>query len=126
LITNVHTSGLNIQVLGYFDGTIDAYHMGAESSAFKVGKKVRARVIYDYSSSPPRFALSLTAHVTRLTPRLMRDGEREQNVRETYPVGIILEAVKVLRVEPERGLAAEITENVQGFIHVSSSHLCVL
>lgn len=125
LITNVHKSGLNIQVLGYFDGTIDEYHIGAESSAFKVGRKVRARVIYDYSSSPPRFALSLTAHVTRLTPRLIHGGEREESVREAYPVGTILEAVKVLRVEPERGLAAEISENVRGFIHVSSSHLCV-
>jgi rRNA biogenesis protein RRP5 len=127
LITNVHTSGLNIQVLGYFDGTIDEYHIGEESSAFKIGRKVRARVIYDYSSSPPRFALSLTGHVTRLTPRLIRDDETEESVRETYPVGTILEAVKVLRVEPERGLAAEISENVQGFVHVSSStSLCSL
>lgn len=126
LITNVHTSGLNIQVLGYFDGTIDEYHIGEVSSALKIGKKVRARVIYDYSSSPPRFALSLMAHVTGLVSRLMCDGETEKNIRETYPVGTVLEAVKILRVEPERGLIAGIQENVQGFVHVGGPLLFLL
>lgn len=129
LITSVHTSGLNLQVLGYFDGTIDQYHIGEESSSFKIGQKVKARIIYDHLSSPPRFALSCMAHVTRLTPRFICGGETERSVCEAYPVGTILEAVKVIRVEPERGLTAEISENVQGFVHVSSPmtlHLCHL
>jgi hypothetical protein len=126
LITNVHSSGLNLQVLGYFDGTVDEYHMGEEYSALKIGKKVKARVIYDYSSSPPRFALSLMPHIIRLTPRLIRDGETERSVRESYPVGTVLDEVKVLRVEPERGLIAEISDNLQGFVHVSTSPICVV
>lgn len=118
LITNVHTTGLNLQVLGYFDGTVDEFHLGKEPTAYKVGKKVKARVLYDHSSSPPKFALSLLDHVVQLRPRLI-PGSAE-TVLEAFPVGTVLEAVKVLRVEPERGLTAEVSEGVEGFVHVSS------
>ena len=43
-----------------------------------------------------------------------------KTVPEVYPVGTILEAVKILRVETERGLIAEVSPGVEGFIHVSS------
>ena len=120
-ITNIHATGLNLQVLGYFDGTVDEFHLGKEPTAYKVGKKVKARVLYDHSSSPPKFALSLLDHVVQLRPRLISGSTA--TVPEAYPIGTVLEAVKVLRVEPERGLTAEVAESVEGFVHVSSNIL---
>lgn len=122
LITNAQTTGLNLQVLGYFHGTVDEFHLGEDANAHKVGKKVKARVLYEYPSSSPKFALTLLDHVVQLRPRLIPGGTK-QTILEAYPVGTALEAVKVLRVEPERGLIVEVTENVKGFIHVSAQFL---
>lgn len=43
LITGVRPSGLNVQLLGYFDGTLDQYHLGPGEvvDRFKLGDKVR-------------------------------------------------------------------------------------
>ncbi|KAF8973590.1 hypothetical protein BDZ97DRAFT_1751613 [Flammula alnicola] len=122
LITSVHPNGLNLQVLGFFEGTIDELHLGQEAKEYKLGKKVKARILYDYSSSPPKFALTLADHVVRLTPRLL-PGKAEpaqgRGVQELYPVGTTLEAVNVLRLEAERGLIVEIEPGVEGFVHIS-------
>ena len=42
LITAIVPAGLNVQVLGYFEGTIDLSHIGLmdPQSRFKVGQKV--------------------------------------------------------------------------------------
>ena len=52
LVTSVTTSGLVVQILGSFDGTIDLYHLpvGANPSGFKLGKKIRARILWTGSS----------------------------------------------------------------------------
>lgn len=43
LITAVLPAGLNVQVLGYFEGTLDHYHLGLGDvvGRFKLGDKVR-------------------------------------------------------------------------------------
>jgi rRNA biogenesis protein RRP5 len=117
LVTAVHNNGLNLQILGYFDGTVDEFHFRQDVS-YKVGTKLKARVLYDLSSTPPRFALSLSDHILRLSPRLI-GAEEESSLQKAYPVGTILESVKVLRVEVERGLIVEIQPGLEGFIHVS-------
>jgi rRNA biogenesis protein RRP5 len=124
LVTSVSFVGLNVQVLGYFDGTIDEYHLppGDPTDNFKAGKKVKARVLYEIpGTSPPRFALSLASHIISLERRTINaeDDEHVANLDEAYPIGTILEAVKVVRVEAERGLLVDVQENVQGFVHVS-------
>jgi ribosomal protein S1 len=124
LITSVSSVGLNVQVLGYFDGTIDEYHLppGDPTDNFKAGKKVKARVLYEIPGpSPPRFALSLASHIISLERKSINaeDDEHVANLEEAYPIGTILEAVKVVRVEAERGLLVDVQENVQGFVHVS-------
>ncbi|KAF9527766.1 hypothetical protein CPB83DRAFT_376457 [Crepidotus variabilis] len=120
LITNVHNTGLNLQVLGFFDGTIDQFHLDKAGSSYKVGKKVKARVLYDHSSSPPKFALSLADHIIKLGSRLKKIGNGQLvSLGEAFPIGTILEAAKVLRVESERGLIAEIEPGVEGFVHIS-------
>jgi rRNA biogenesis protein RRP5 len=124
LIISVSSVGLNVQVLGYFDGTIDEYHLppGDPTDNFKAGKKVKARVLYEIpGTSPPRFALSLASHIISLERKSIsaEDGEDVTNFEEAYPIGTTLEAVKVVRVEAERGLLVEVQESVQGFVHVS-------
>ena len=123
LITAVNPDGLNLQVLGFFEGTVGRLHLEQEPDAYKIGKKVKARVLYDYSASPPKFALALSDHIVKLIPRLgsdQDDADDKKSLQELYPVGMILEGVKVLRVEAERGLFVEVGEGVKGFVHVSN------
>ncbi len=118
LITSIHATGINVQVLGFFDGTIDRLHLPRHISekTHKVGKKVKARVLYDYSTTPPRFALALNEHIVELgTPRTLSGT----SIQEAYPIGRIIDGAKVLRVEPERGVDVEVEDGLEGFAHVS-------
>ncbi|KAJ7786117.1 hypothetical protein B0H16DRAFT_1670341 [Mycena metata] len=125
LITAVHPSGLNLQVLGFFDGTVDQFHLrpDATEKMYKIGKKVKARVLYDFSTTPPRFALALSEHVLGLGVQSLKTGKKNaatQSMQVAYPVGTILEAVKVLRLETERGVVVEVDSGaIQGFTHIS-------
>ncbi|KAH9486567.1 rRNA biogenesis protein rrp5 [Psilocybe cubensis] len=123
LITSVHPHGLNLQVLGFFDGTIDRLHLDEEPDSYKVGKKVKARILYEYSSSsPPKFALALVDHIVKLRARMgvgKNEAESGNSIQELYPVGTLLDAVKVVRLETERGLIAEIAPGIEGFAHIS-------
>lgn len=121
LITSIHSNGLNLQVLGFFEGTIDELQLDQDPKSYKLGKKVKARILYEYSSSPPKFALSLADHIVKLTPRMVTGQKKSgqgTTVQELYPVGTILEAVKVVRLEAERGLIVEVEPGVEGFVHV--------
>ncbi|KAG6911579.1 hypothetical protein DXG01_011882 [Tephrocybe rancida] len=117
LITAVNPSGLNLQILGFFEGTVDQVHLRNDyaEKPYKVGKKIKARVLYDYSSSPPRFALALTEHVLALSPK----RHEEMTLQEAFPIGLTLEAVRVTRLESERGVIVEVQPGVAGFVHIS-------
>lgn len=122
LITAVVPSGLNLQVLGFFEGTVDQVHL-SPGKKYKIGQKVKARVLYDISgTSPPRFALALVDHIIGLdVKRATGENSKDRpNLQEAYPVGKIID-VKVTGVEPERGLMAEVEPDagVQGFVHVN-------
>jgi rRNA biogenesis protein RRP5 len=126
LVTASHSTGVNLLVLGYFEGTIDPLHLSMEGSSYKIGKKIKARILYHYSSSsPPKFALALTEHVVNLRVRQSRDKDEEiektADIQDAYPIGTLLEAVKVLRIEPERGLIVEVELGLEGFVHVCLS-----
>lgn len=115
LVTTSHSTGLNLLVLGYFEGTVDQLHLRNEGPSYKIGKKIKARILYHYSSSsPPKFALALTEHVVNLRVRQSQD----KNIQDAYPIGTLLEAVKVSRIEPERGLIVEVESGLEGFVHV--------
>ena len=123
LVTTSHSTGLNLLVLGYFEGTVDQLHLRNEGPSYKIGKKIKARILYHYSSSsPPKFALALTEHVVNLRVRQSQDKYQEakktQNIQDAYPIGTLLEAVKVSRIEPERGLIVEVESGLEGFVHV--------
>jgi rRNA biogenesis protein RRP5 len=117
LVTTVFTTGLTLQVLGYFEGTIDSFHLppGKPEDRYKVGQKVKARILYDITTtSPPKFALSLAEHIVKLDVKRNEDA----TIQDSYPIGAILDTVKVIGVETERGLTVEIRPGVTGFVHV--------
>ncbi|KAI0673370.1 U3 snoRNP-associated protein Rrp5 [Trametes maxima] len=122
LVTAVQPDGLILQVLGFFDGTIDQFHLspGDPEENYKVGQKIKARILYDISpSTPPRFALSLADHVVRYSAKSTASDGGSTSLHDAYPIGTVLEAVKVTRVENERGLIVEVGSDVEGFIHIS-------
>jgi rRNA biogenesis protein RRP5 len=125
-VTAVLPNGLNLQVLGFLEGTVDEYHCGTRDiqDKYQVGQKMKARVLCqsDSTSTPPRFALSLAPHVVALEEAhyaAPKDMETDVTLPEAFPIGTILEAVEIRRVEPERGLIVEVASGLDGFIHVS-------
>ena len=121
LVTAAHPTGLNLQILGFFEGTIDQFHLGADVASYKVGKKLKARVLYSYGSSPPRFALSLKDHIVGLDTKYVQseNASTPSDVQAAYPIGTILQNIKVLRTEPERGLIVSVQPGLEGFVHAS-------
>jgi len=121
LITAISPSGLNLQILGFFDATADEFHVPSNpAKAFKIGQKVKARVLYEIpGNSPPRFSVSLLDHIVNLEEKLATRGISDRaTVPSAYPIGTILDDVKVKRVESERGLVVEVQPHLDGFIHV--------
>ncbi|KAL6310100.1 U3 snoRNP-associated protein Rrp5 [Sparassis latifolia] len=126
LVTAVLPEGLNLQVMGYFGGTVDRYHLlpGNPEDHYKLGQKLKARVLYDISpSTPPRFALSVADHVLKLCTNTVVGPDETQtaSLQEAYPIGSFLDAVKVTRVETERGLVVEVSPGVEGYVHISQT-----
>ncbi|KAL1677463.1 hypothetical protein EV122DRAFT_214020 [Schizophyllum commune] len=121
LITAASPTGLNLQVLGFFDGTIDEVHLRQGSSNdWNVGKKIKARVLYNYSDSPPKLALALNEHIIALDSRKIKNPDNSMtDFRERYPIGRTVENAKIVRVEPERGLIVQLEPGVEGFVHIS-------
>ncbi|KAB5588082.1 RRNA biogenesis protein RRP5 [Ceratobasidium theobromae] len=141
LVTAIVPSGLNVQILGYFAGTVELFHLPGSSTNIKIGDRIKARVLWDIpGSSPPRFALSLLLHVLQLTAATIQPagpitkGSKKSKkqaidatppipdaptLREAYPMGMILDVVRVTRVESEWGLVCEVADNVGGFVHIS-------
>jgi len=68
------------------------------------------------TSDPRKFGLSLIPHVLNLEAQQLK----EQALPDAFPVGTILESVKVVKVETERGLVVEIQDDVLGYVHVST------
>jgi rRNA biogenesis protein RRP5 len=121
LVTAVSPHGLNLQVLGFFDGTVDRLHLSRPPSEYKVGKRLNGRVLYDFSSSPPRFALALADHILALGSRRVKAqnaSSEGQTLQDFCPVGKLVEEVKVLRLEAERGIFVEVGPGLEGFVHV--------
>ncbi|KAK4685994.1 rRNA biogenesis protein RRP5, partial [Tremellales sp. Uapishka_1] len=122
LITAVVPSGLNLRICGFFDGTIDLAHLGIGEEdieeKFKVGKKVKARVIYDtLTSTPRRFALSILPHLLDFSSA--KSKTKKTPVEEAIPIGTVLQSVKVTRVIPEWGVVCRTDDGQEGFVHIS-------
>ncbi|KAH9947721.1 hypothetical protein B0H21DRAFT_852620 [Amylocystis lapponica] len=110
LVTAVLHNGLNLQILGYFGGTIDQFHLlpGDPEDHYQSSLCISP-------SSPPRFALSLADHVLKLDVKSITKAKAESRSRT------VLDAVRVTRVETERGLVVEVSPGVEGFVHISQT-----
>ncbi|CAK9780409.1 hypothetical protein CC85DRAFT_256901 [Cutaneotrichosporon oleaginosum] len=121
LITAVVPSGLNVKLCGFYDGTIDLAHLGLGEdeieARFKIGKKLKARVLYDFvAAGERRFALSVLPHIFNLSSPLT--GSKEP-LEEAVPIGKTLASVKITRVIPDWGVVARTDDGVEGFCHIS-------
>ncbi|GAA6057842.1 hypothetical protein JCM3770_000609 [Rhodotorula araucariae] len=121
LVTAVLPAGLNVKFHGYFDGTIDRFHlpvpMGDDlADHYKQGQKLKARVLWDsIASTPKKFALSMAPHVVRL-------DDAAQATERRFQVGTKCKRVKVVAMDDEWGLTCEIQdgdEAVPAFVHIS-------
>lgn len=122
LITAVGPTGVNLQVLGFYEGTVDRYHLipGDPEENYKVGKKVKARILYRLdTSSPPRFALSLAPHVIHMGTKRVDEDQNSANLQDAFPIGTTVDAARVTRVESEHGLVVEVQPGLEGFVHIS-------
>ncbi|KAK8849492.1 hypothetical protein IAR55_004826 [Kwoniella newhampshirensis] len=122
LITAVVPSGLNVKVCGFFDGTIDIAHLPLGDvdieAKYKIGKKIRARIIYDNLATTPRqFALSALPHVLALSS-LTKEGE-EVPLEHAIRLGKVYQSVKVTRVIPDWGVMCRTSDGLEGFVHIS-------
>lgn len=123
LVTATLPSGLNVKFFGYFDGTIDKFHLNGldPEKNFKLGQKIKARVLWDsIASTPKKFSLSISKHVVDMDIAKVKD--RGVSVADLYPVGRSLAQVKIIHIDDEWGLTCEITEDdveVAAFVHVS-------
>ncbi|KAM0751109.1 hypothetical protein T439DRAFT_301042 [Meredithblackwellia eburnea MCA 4105] len=123
LVTATLPSGLNVKFFGYYDGTIDPFHLNGldPEKDFKAGQKVKARVMWDsLATTPKKFSLSLAKQVVGL--EVAKFGEEGRKIDEVFPVGRILEEIKVTAMDEEWGLSCEIEEDdevVPAFVHIS-------
>ncbi|KAI6007158.1 hypothetical protein EDD15DRAFT_2209398 [Pisolithus albus] len=120
LVTGVTSNGLNLQILGFFDATADKYHQSRVQRTPKVGQKLKARVLYNIpGTSPPRFSVSLSDHHLGLGIKSATVDLEGPSLVDAFPIGTILESVKISHVEPEQGLLVEVQPSVDGFVHIS-------
>ncbi|WWD20117.1 hypothetical protein CI109_104592 [Kwoniella shandongensis] len=122
LITAVVPSGLNVKVCGFFDGTIDIAHLplgeADVESKYKIGKKIRARIIYDNLATTPRqFALSALPHVLAFSSPT-KEGE-DVPLEHAINLGKVYQSVKVTRVLPDWGVMCRTSDGLDGFVHIS-------
>ncbi|KAK7606945.1 hypothetical protein BKA81DRAFT_367534 [Phyllosticta paracitricarpa] len=125
LVTESTSSGLAGQIIGLLDATADVVHAGAAetqkdiSQKYKVGSKVKARIICTFPSDDRRkLGVSLLSHVMALSPR--QPVDEKKGPIEFLPISSIVEEAKVTHVEPLLGVFLDVgIKGVPGFAHIS-------
>lgn len=113
---------MNVKICGFYDGTIDIAHLGLGEDdiddRFKIGKKLKARILYDtVASSERRFALSVLPHIFNLASPLAAD--KKTPLEEAIPVGKTVASTKIIRVIPDWGVVCRTDDGIEGFAHIS-------
>ncbi|KAM0789071.1 hypothetical protein ACM66B_003134 [Microbotryomycetes sp. NB124-2] len=127
LVTAAMPSGLNVKILGFFDGSIDLDHLDGRDPVrdFKVGQKLKARVLWSsISDTPKRFALSIAEHVLNLgLASTAADDSKNSNIVQAFPVGQVFDHVLVTRINEDWGLSCDLLGGrgpvARGFVHIS-------
>ncbi|KAH6660782.1 hypothetical protein BKA67DRAFT_549143 [Truncatella angustata] len=126
LVTDISNRGIAGKVMGSLDVTADHIHSGSGPLAidledkYKVGKKVRARVICNFpAASEPKLGVSLLEHIVNLKPKETTGGSKKSSV-ESLPISSIVEKCTVTKVEPDIGVFVDIgISGAAGFVHIS-------
>ncbi|KAK8022186.1 hypothetical protein PG993_012953 [Apiospora rasikravindrae] len=126
MVNEISGRGLAGKVMGSLDVTADLIHSGAGPQAvdleekYKVGKKVKARVICNFpTSEDPKLGISMLDHVTKLRPKTV-DGSSSKSPLDALSISALVEECTVTKVEPEVGVFVEIgVKGVPGFVHIS-------
>jgi rRNA biogenesis protein RRP5 len=127
LITNIDRRGLAGKIMGHLDATADVIHTGAGpdgvdlASAYKVGSKVKARIICNFpTAKEPKLGLSLLPHITALTHKRPTKANNKKLPTEVLPISSMVEECTVRHVEGEIGLFVDIgVPGLTGFVHIS-------
>jgi rRNA biogenesis protein RRP5 len=118
-VASIHTSGLVLTFMGFFEATVDLSHIGVRpediESKFKLGQNLKARITFcSLNTTPKKIGASLLPNIVELT-------QDNTPLEDRFPVGTIFEKVTVKRVDTKNGLDVDIDglEKVKGFVHVS-------
>lgn len=124
LVTEVSGRGIAGKVMGSLDVTADHIHSGAGPQAidleekFKVGKKVKARVICNFpTADDPKLGISLLDHIVNLQPKETSD---KKSPLQAVPISSIIEECTITKVEPDIGVFVDMgVPGLAGFAHIS-------
>lgn len=127
LIAENTSSTITGKILGLIDATADAYHSGATekganvSEKYKLGSKVKARIIFTCPDSEPRkVGVSFLDHVVSLSTRMSGKPKERKSPLELLPISTIIETAKVIKVESGVGAFFDLgVRDVVGFAHIS-------
>jgi rRNA biogenesis protein RRP5 len=127
LVAETTSTTITGKILGLIDATADAYHSGATekggdvSQKYKIGSKVKARVMFTCPDSEPRkVGVSLLEHVVGLSTRMSGKPKERKPPSDLLPVSTVVETAKVIRVAPSQGAFFDLgVRDVVGFAHIS-------
>jgi len=127
LITDVSSSGVTGKIMGLLDVTADLIHSGVaesqkdNSEKYKIGSKVKARIICTFPNvEPRRLGVSLLDHVVSLSSRNLSVGKIKKEPLQALPISSFVEEAKVVKVGPATGLFLDLgVRGVPGFAHIS-------
>ncbi|KAJ9637806.1 rRNA biogenesis protein rrp5 [Coniosporium tulheliwenetii] len=127
LVTDVSPTDVAGQIMGMLDATADLVHSGAGesqtdiSNKYKVGAKIKARVISTFPTvEPRRVGVSLLEHVLSLSPRKCLDAKVPKDPLQVHPISSYVEEAKVVKVLARTGLYMDVgVKGVLGFAHIS-------
>ncbi|KAL1925395.1 uncharacterized protein VTP21DRAFT_278 [Calcarisporiella thermophila] len=130
LVTGVHANGLTCKFMGFFESTIDSFHLGithvtgedSVTSKYKTGDKIVARILYvSLTSIPKKIGLSAATHVLEFTQPKVTDGTTDLTPFTEFPIGTIFDHARVCRVDSGVGLLCEIggLKFIPGYVHIS-------
>ena len=122
LVTETSARGLAGKVLGSLDATADLVHSGAGpnhvdvETKYKVGSRIKARVVCNFPGNEPKIGVSLLPHVLSLKKQL----ESGYDPVSKLPLSSTVEKCTVESVENDRGLFVKLDGiSVPGFVHIS-------
>ncbi|OCL15098.1 rRNA biogenesis protein-like protein RRP5 [Glonium stellatum] len=127
LITDISSSGITGKIMGLLDVTADLIHSGAAESQkdisdkYKIGSKVKARIICTFPNvEPRRLGVSLLDHILSLSSRSLSIGKITKEPLQALPMSSFVEEAKVIKVEPTTGLFLDLgVRGILGFAHIS-------